>query len=310
MSQTNFIEREDCPVCHSKQTEKLYECAYTESPIKDVVNESYIRNGMFTETELQGGVYILEQCSQCKLVYQKQIPDEQLTEMVYSGDDLPDVMKYKSQFKIAIYTQNLLSLLELYKKENRKPVLLDFGMGWGSWAQIARAFGCEVYGFEISERQIKYSESFGIKTLKYEQIAEREFDFIHTEHVFEHVPDPDGILAHLVKSLKNGGLIKLNVPNGKAVKKHLGTGQGQAAKFAGRRLNPVYPLEHINCFNHKSLTALAKQNKLKPFKIPMCTQYSYLSPWGGIKQKLSNYLMPVRKNWINNGTDLMFRKPQ
>ena len=74
--------------------------------------------------------------------------------------------------------------------------------------------------------------------------------------------DITSYLNNLAEHLKESGFVFISVPNGIGILKE------------GKHNNPfrkiVYPLEHINCFTHKSLIISAKKAGLEavpPFKI-------------------------------------------
>ncbi len=107
-----------------------------------------------------------------------------------------------------------MTILDYFKNIKRELKFLDFGMDWGRWCLMSKAFGCDVYGTELSESRIKYGQSIGINVIDWDEISNFEFDFINTEQVFEHITSPLEILKYLSHSLKQHGLIKISVPDG------------------------------------------------------------------------------------------------
>jgi 2-polyprenyl-3-methyl-5-hydroxy-6-metoxy-1,4-benzoquinol methylase len=102
------------------------------------------------------------------------------------------------------------------------------------------------------------------------------FHFINTEQVFEHLVDPMAELLRLASALRPGGLVRISVPNGTAVESRLSNPDWNAAKGSPRSLNAVAPLEHINCFNHRSLETLGVRAGLRRFTYPA---RQYLDSW-------------------------------
>ena len=180
---------------------------------------------------------------------------------------------------------------------NKKPFeinVLDFGMGWGYWCLMAKAFGYNVSGLELSKERIEFAGKNGINVIEYSDISTDKFDFINAEQVFEHIPEPLRTLKLLARSLKNGGIIKISVPNGKGIEKELANPEWKASK------NAVHPLEHINCFTHKTLLKLAHLANLEveqPFRLRY--RYDFKSWVQGILWK---YYMNVF------GTSLYFKR--
>ena len=184
--------------------------------------------------------------------------------------------------------------------------LLDFGMGWGHWCQMALAFGCDAYGTELSESRIEYAKSQGIKVITWAEISNYSFDFINMEQVCEHIADPLETLCVLKKSLKPEGLVKISVPDGKDIKRRLKILDWTAPKGSRHSLNPVSPLEHINCFNHRSLIKMAELTGLELVRIPLRIQYAAITNWKPIKRMLKNILKPFYSNMFKKDTCFFF----
>ncbi len=104
--------------------------------------------------------------------------------------------------------------------------------------------------------------------LSWEAIPDRQFDVINADQVFEHLPEPLVTLRQLRRALKPGGLLKISVPDGRSVKRNLGYGDWLATADSPRSLNPVAPLEHINCFTRHVLIVMAAEVGLRPTFVP------------------------------------------
>ncbi len=184
----------------------------------------------------------------------------------------------------------------------------DFGMGWGKWCRMAKAFGCNIYGAEVSKARIDYAKSQGIKVISWDDIPNHRFDFVNMEQVLEHIPEPFETLLYLKKSLKPEGLIKISVPNGSDIKNRLRVSDWAASKGSRNSLNAVSPLEHINCFDHGSLIKMADLAGFEKIKIPLSIQYIYSTNWRPTKRLLRNILGPLYRNMFKKSTYLFFRQ--
>jgi len=173
---------------------------------------------------------------------------------------------------------------------------------------MAKAFGCNSYGTELSETRIKYAESHGIKVITWDEILNYSFDFINTEQVFEHIPEPLETLFHLKKSLKSEGLIKIDVPNGDDIKRRLRILDWTAPKGSRNCLNPASPLEHINCSNRTSIIRMADIAGLEIVKIPLTIQCVCSTNRKSIERTLKNILTPLYRNVFQKGTYVFFRQ--
>ena len=97
--------------------------------------------------------------------------------------------------------------------------LMDVGAACGQFLQFCRGDGgCEVTAVETSPSQVGYiRERLGFEVIEGtpESITGRDatFDAVHIAHTLEHVPDPKGTAAALVRLLKPAGLLFVEVPN-------------------------------------------------------------------------------------------------
>ena len=277
MGHRYFVTRNVCPGCHSVQRRTLYAGDYLAPPIKSYLEAFYAPQGGIEFEFLSEARYILEECLECGLIYQAEIPNDFLMAKLYEewiepakvfGDD-DDPGNY------AEYAQEVMMLLAWLKHTPAPPKFLDFGMGWGRWLRMARAFGGDVYGTELSASRITYAQSQGIKVIAWEEIPEHRFEVINTEQVFEHLPQPLETLRHLARSLRPGGLIKISVPNGSDFKRRLRVADWTAPKFSGHSLNAAAPLEHVNCFNYEALMTMASLAGLERVELPWSIQLKH-----------------------------------
>ena len=152
--------------------------------------------------------------------------------------------------------------------------------------------------------EIEYAQKNGINVITWDEIPEYKFDFVNTEQVFEHIPNPLDTLKYLRDSLKPTGLIKISVPNGKNIKKKLKIGDWMAPKGSKNSLNSVSPLEHINCYTRTSLIKMAERAGLVRVRLPLYLQIASAMPWNSPKRILKNIFRPVYRNLF--GTHLFF----
>lgn len=172
---------------------------------------------------------------------------------------IPDKRRSKDYRGLA---EQILLIRTYFRRRNI--TALDFGMGQGEWCRLAAAFGLETYGLEYSEEKSSWRLDGGYGVITPRELSEHRFDFINTEQVFEHLNDPLDTLKRLVQSLNQGGVIRINVPNGFGIEQKLQSKESwTAAKGAKHALSAVRPLRHVNCFTGKSLTAMAAQAGLQ-----------------------------------------------
>lgn len=155
---------------------------------------------------------------------------------------------------------------------------LDFGFGWAEWTRMAAAYGIDVCGAELSQVRIDYAASIGIRVVDADALPSREFHFINTEQVFEHLLEPGRVLRQLAAALRPGGLLKISVPDcDRAIRK-----LRRAGAFAGlsdEDIMPIAPFEHINSFTHDSLVAVGREAGLAPLRPSLRALYNSSSGW-------------------------------
>lgn len=267
MKNKYFEIREACPACESKSNKELYRAKYIEPPISTYLNDFYNPQGGVEFNYLEGEIFILNECTECGLVYQKDIPNDFLMIKLYEEWINPEIILsnrikqhgINSLSKLAREIEMVINHFNLPTSELK---FLDFGSGWGDWCNLAKGYGCKALGTELSQSRIDYSSKLGVPIIKWEEISKHQFDFINTEQVFEHIPKPLETLRYLVQSLKPNGVIKISVPNGGEIKKLLSIMDWNAQKYTKNSLNTVAPLEHINCFSQYSIMKMAQKIKL------------------------------------------------
>ncbi len=264
-----FVKRHKCPGCESSKYTLLYSSPYTTAPLRDYLVSFYSAQGTIELEYLDAQDYVLVECLGCGMIYQQEIPGDFLLHKLYEewidqDESLALVKRRRTVGYFAGLSKEITNVIRYFDRLPSELTFLDFGMGWGQWCRMAQAYGCTVYGVELSEPRIKYARQMGIRVIDYKEISSMRFDFINTEQVFEHLAEPRDTFAHLRRSLTPDGLLKISVPDGRDIRWRLNQGNWQALKTSRYSLNPVAPLEHINCFNRVSLIHLAREFSLAP----------------------------------------------
>jgi 2-polyprenyl-3-methyl-5-hydroxy-6-metoxy-1,4-benzoquinol methylase len=116
--------------------------------------------------------------------------------------------------RLRMWKKRLRELLRF--KKNGK--LLDVGCGLGTFLDLARASGFDVYGTEVSGYVCNLTkEKMQIPTFHGELansgMPAKYFDVITMWHTLEHMPDPVANLQKSHELLKDDGLLVVAVPN-------------------------------------------------------------------------------------------------
>ena len=87
-----FKNRTYCPCCGYSNGNEIYRALYNEPPISDYLERFYSPQGGVEFEYLHNQDYIVCECIQCGLVYQKEIPDDLLMHKLYDKWIDPDIV--------------------------------------------------------------------------------------------------------------------------------------------------------------------------------------------------------------------------
>lgn len=274
-----FDVRTACPLCGHGDPVRLYASAYSEDPVRSLVASSFAEQGVVDWTLFAGVDFLVSQCPRCDLIFQVNAPNDAMLQVIYS--------QMISAASLEAYEKALLTLDNfhriagefsvLFERLGKPPAeirMLDFGMGHGRWARVARAMGATVYATELGEDKKRLGRSLGIEVIADADIEDMRFDLVHTEQVLEHLVHPGRDFARLAATVAPGGLFKVAIPyRGRLDTLLPARGMPTVALFAagGARAIPgdveafgaLQPLEHLNAFGPKTLAWLAAENGLK-----------------------------------------------
>ena len=144
----------------------------------------------------------------------------------------------------------ILSLLSPYVGAN--PKLLDFGCGNGAFAAAAVTQGWDAYGFDLNVDAMAHANRLW-KTDRFSSARDYTsthagfFDVAVSLQVFEHLRDPVGVGTDMLRMVKPGGIILIDVPN---------VHQLGERRAIGSTLDPTAHLCH---FSLTTLTRLVRQ---------------------------------------------------
>ena len=201
-------------------------------------------------------------CNSCDLIWQKNQPDNKLSYELYENIIDNDKSYQKS---IEIYNKSKKRYYlegqffkNYFKKESIN--ILDYGAGWGSWLNALSDHSFNLFATELSEDRIKKLKSNKINLVNLNDFKKYEnyFDVIRLEQVLEHIGETDNLIFNLSKLIKKNGLLCIGVPDGNKIIKD---------KKISIEKGPIQPLEHLNCFNTRSLCLLMKKHDFRKIKI-------------------------------------------
>jgi 2-polyprenyl-3-methyl-5-hydroxy-6-metoxy-1,4-benzoquinol methylase len=294
-----FETRSACELCGDHRRSVLFTKSFTD-PIIWKFLESYYQ-GRIPKSILVGGKYELVKCNGCEFIWQTQILNDQGMHKLYSEwISSEESLRKKKCADISMYSGYAREVEAIpFLVERHCPAeitVLDYGMGWGYWCLMAKAFGFNVMGLELSIERASFATGNGIKVLGgLKQLTPGSIDFINAEQVFEHIPKPREALDVLVQCLVEGGVIRISVPDGRWVERKATSPSWKPAKDA------AHPLEHINIFTHQSLRKLGQFSGLQVIAPPFLL---------GGRRGLESYIRAFLGKYYRQygGTLLYFRK--
>jgi len=260
----NFVYREKCVLCNSIRKRVLYSKKLIDQAVWDFLSD-YYRNTLRKE-DLIDGNYEIVKCNDCGFIGQAYVLKEELIDKLYeiwiSAEQSFNKKREASTSLFVGYAADMVFLSNLMSKRPYEINVLDYGMGWGFWLLMAKAFGFNGKGFELSEGRAAFAERHGIEVIrKYDKLDQKQFDFVNAYQVFEHLSHPTETLRALVLSLKDKGIIRISVPDGRGIEKAISNPRWKPSK------GPIQPLEHLNCFTHQTLIKLGEANGLRPMRL-------------------------------------------
>lgn len=166
--------------------------------------------------------YAVQRCPECSLRWLSPRPDARGYRMLYSNDSYFG----GSGASPVDYTTVIAQRLNYFRKRIRiaasilqrdVPIsVLDFGAATGDFVALARSEGHHCEGIELSDdARASAKERYNVSLLSLNQVDQlppSAFDFLHMNHVLEHIPDPIGHLRWCLGMLKPDGLLFVEVP--------------------------------------------------------------------------------------------------
>jgi len=306
----NFRIRTVCPVCESPTSEVLFARPYDDPRLKSALTAFYARVGGLDYEALSGALFQVLSCPECTLVYQSEVPDHHLLERLYEEWIDPELARTRLHTRLSPDKVSRL-VREVAISASLVPATapsrwLDYGCGWGEWSLAAQKLGRETWGTELSRTRRVHASSAGIVIVEDTDLPDSEFGLINLDQVLEHVPQPRTTIALLAKKLHRDGVLRIAVPNGWRVRSALHQFDRELIRPRLGRLNPIAPLEHLNCFTTRSLERLASSCGLRRVRPTWAAWWrtSQVPPGTVPKIKALAYPFYLRSAW---STVLFFR---
>jgi SAM-dependent methyltransferase len=257
-----MVSRTDCPACGSRHFRRIYRRSFGDPWMRAYFEAAYF--GHLEQQRLTGGTFALDECRQCGLIFQREILNEELTQLLYDvWIDPEQALQWRreaiSQSQSHEWGCSILLGIEsrLPPSDGRRPSLLDYGAGFGEISILAQGFGFAVAAFELSEERESALADKGITTVSSLDGLQRSQDAVVLASVLEHLPDPLACLQSVRAAMRPGGVLFVSVPDCRELHSRSARFDdlSSIAEFKSA-LAPCSPLQHINSFTGKSLKTL------------------------------------------------------
>ncbi len=195
----SFKKLDKCPLCNATEIKNVYTTIDRHYGIK--------------------GEYTIDKCSGCGLVFLNPMPtNEDLTSLYpktyYSYQSFAE----NPSFFKKIYRKYIVRLGTYDPHFDKPGSILDIGCGSGKFLYEMKEKGWKVAGVEVNEsaaamgNEVAQLNIHGGDLLTAGYNAE-SFDYIRSNHSFEHITNPDEVLTEVHRILKKDGKLLIGVPN-------------------------------------------------------------------------------------------------
>jgi SAM-dependent methyltransferase len=253
--QIHFVARHACPACASALSVELLRVRMDDDKITRYIADLY--ESRVPQERFDIDSFVVLECQKCSLIYAKYHLDDAGLQVLYvdwvkTPSKVPSIDEAGDARLARLVGRSVDLIGALVKNRSGSQIrVLDFGAGLGHWARGAKSRGYQVRAVDLSPARVKLMIEFHcIDASQSLRDDDCDFDFIYISQVLEHLPDPLLILNDISARCSKGAILLVGVPNGRRAHADLRT----------RRLSfiEIDPLEHINCFAAKSMSALMR----------------------------------------------------
>jgi 2-polyprenyl-3-methyl-5-hydroxy-6-metoxy-1,4-benzoquinol methylase len=247
----HFVTRRACPACTSAQSVEVLCLRMDDDKITKYTAEWY--ENRVPQERFDIDSFIVLECQNCSLLYTKDHLDDDGMRALYDQWIKSPSIDEPHEARLQLVRRSVNLIAALVKNRSGSHIrVLDFGAGLGYWAREAKSRGYQVRAVELSPTRVNQMiERHGIDASQTLRDDDREFDFVYISQVLEHLSDPLSILNDISVRCCKGAILLVGVPNGSRTRANLRAGMLDFIE--------IDPLEHINCFAAKSMSAMMRQ---------------------------------------------------
>jgi 2-polyprenyl-3-methyl-5-hydroxy-6-metoxy-1,4-benzoquinol methylase len=257
-----LIKRETCPFCQSNHFKSLYKLDYNSKIMTDFLI-NYYKNTDICEI-LKTEEYEITECLNCNGSFQRNIPNEKLSlylyEVLISNEESFQKKKKLSVKKFKEYFNDAEIIEKIINKKSHEIKILEFGCGWGFWANFMKSMNFNIETLEISSPRKKHLNKINIKNYDSINEIDTKYDLIFSNQAIEHIPEPLTTLSNLKDKLKVNGIMYHKFPSTFFFKNKL-------SKNYIPHKDCAHPLEHINLINKDCFKKISQLLEMRPVKV-------------------------------------------
>jgi SAM-dependent methyltransferase len=233
----------------------------------EVCNSKDIHHFVTTYDRHYGWVdksFSVYKCTNCELLFLNPMISEEELHSMYSQETYYSYQGFSTS-KTSFKQKILKFFFELSPKdlifECSGKTILDIGCGSGEKLFFYKNNGAIVQGVEISNSASKIGNLSGLNifngTLLEARLPSNHFDYIRSNHSFEHLTNPVEVIKEMLRICKTGGKVFIGVPNTKSLTFKL------FRKYWYYLGVPFHPFN----YNPKNLSILLEKNNFEVDKI-------------------------------------------
>ncbi len=189
-----------CPICGSESLNNSYLAADSHYGIK----------GLFQEV----------QCGKCSTVFLNPMPTHETLSQLYPETyySYQDFLQQQSPIKKFVKTALLMNAHTKDPHFEKPGRVVDIGCGSGHFLYELKLKGWDTYGVEISDAAADVGRNAGhldifSGTLEDAAFPDDHFDYVRSNHSFEHLTNPIETLKEMRRILKPDGKLFIGIPN-------------------------------------------------------------------------------------------------
>jgi ubiquinone/menaquinone biosynthesis C-methylase UbiE len=197
-------ENKFCPICKSNNIKTVYSTHDRHYGIE--------------------GIFNVSKCNSCLVRFINPMPTEdELTKLYpentfYAYTDFTQSLEEKNNLKNKIKRSFFLEIRTKDPKFSKPGKILDIGCGSGEFLYKYKQSGWETTGVEVNSGAASLGNRVAelnifAGSLIQANLNSNYFDYIRSNHSFEHITNPHEVLTEANKLLKPGGKFLIGVPN-------------------------------------------------------------------------------------------------